>query len=211
MDYRRIMAGEGRKPTSEELQATRDLRAQGLTHREIASRLGRHRATIGKRLKKWGSAPRTPNTFTNEEKELLLELFGQGLQPKEMAEYLPRHTPSSIASKLKGLGCRCRPPRWSDDEKEIMVRMLARGKSYKEIGARLGRTPRAVETQNSRRRKKMREDPKFQAAAKVLEFCLDPARVLRAVRDSQIVPYLLDAETTDEELAGLLVRAKGGW
>jgi len=92
-----------------------------------------------------------------------------------------------------------------------MVRMLVRGATYKQIGDKLGRSARAVEAQNRRRRQRAKQDKHFQAAIKVLEFCFDPVRVLKAVRDSQIVPHLLEENVDDEEIMQLVATAKRGW
>lgn len=208
-DYRMILERENRPITPEEERLMREWRAQGMSFNAIARRLKRCHKTIRRRLGE--PKRRAGNPWTQDEIDLILQFYGQGLTPKQMAEYIPRHTPPSISAKLRSFGCRTAPLPWSDEEKELLVRMRIRGKSYKEIAAKLERTVDAVQRQEERRRKRMREDKKFQVACRVLEFCMDPNRVLRAIRDSQIVPHLLDEDTTDEELAGLIVRAKGRW
>lgn len=206
-DYQEILTKE-RPMTTGEVEMVHKLRARGLTHREIAERLGRSRKTVSRYLDE--DNPK-PNKYTPEEVELLLELYGKGLMPSEIAEYLPRHSAGSISWKLREYGCRSGPRLWTDEEKEIMVRMLVRGATYKQIGDKLGRSARAVEAQNLRRRKRAKEDKRFQAATKALEFCFDPVRVLKAVRDSQIVPHLLEEDVDDEEIMQLVATAKRGW
>lgn len=161
------------------------------------------------------------NRWTDEQLDEFSESFRAGLTYRAIAKRVGRNVPSverQVAKmrremardspKLAARLYRRRP--WPDDEKDLLIRLRCQGWSAERIAKRLGRTPNAVNVALCRHRKLANSDPKFQVVATVLEFCFDPGRVLRAVRDSGIVPALTE-DDSDEDIARLLFRARRGW
>lgn len=209
--------------SSGELERAAELYEQGLTYRAIGERLSRPRRSVEHTLRRTGRVKPKPadGIWTDKELDKLSELLREGLTYGAIAERLGRSLPSvdrrvakmrrEVSRDAPDLARRMyRARQWMDDEKDLLIRLHCRGWSAERIGKRLDRTPGAVRTALCRHRKLANSDPKFRVVMTVLEFCFDPARVLRAVRDSGIVPELTERDS-DEDLARLLFQARRGW
>ena len=88
--------------------------------------------------------------------------------------------------------------RWTEKEKELAVKWYSMDKGYEYIAKRLGRTQNAVEIFFCKRRKAIRNDTEKQAVLKVLSFCFNPNRVLRAAREAGLLEEVRKREMRRE-------------
>jgi transposase-like protein len=123
--------------------------------------------------------------WTAQDDRTLQLLRAKGFTVRECARLMRRghntiqaHLPRTRARPLR---------RWTEEEKEKAVQLYARGKSYAYIAKKLGRTQNAVEIFFCRRRKAIRADPEKQMVLKILSFCLNPSRVLKAIRGRELM------------------------
>lgn len=121
--------------------------------------------------------------------EMLLKLREAGFTQRQCMAIM-RWSYSTIERWLKAAGVTCARRRWTEREKAAMVRLRAMGKSCKEIAKRLKRTPGAIKVAMSRYRQKVRNDPHRRLALRILAFCSNPGRVLKAIREPGIYTEL---------------------
>lgn len=216
-------AARFRKWTPGEIQQAAELYTAGLTYRAIGAQLGRPRHSVEHVLRRTGrmKTKACDGVWTEEQLDVLSDMLRAGATYGEIGTRLGR-SESSVGrrvAKMRREVARDAPEiakgmyrvrRWTEAEKDLLVQMHCRGWSLQRMAKRLDRTPNAVKVALCRHRKLANSDPKFRVAMTVLEFCLDPARVLRAVRDSGIVPELTESDS-DEDLARLLFQVRKGW
>jgi len=121
--------------------------------------------------------------FVTEEEKRLITLLRQQFTIKECMKITGRsHTAIERHSP------KVRPfRRWTEVEKAKAFNMRTQGRTYEQIAVKLGRSRTSVEIFFCRLRKEVREDPDRLITLKVLSFCMNPARVLRAVKDAGLV------------------------
>ncbi|MDI6872076.1 MAG: hypothetical protein QME79_12185 [Bacillota bacterium] len=216
----RGLAGTPWTPGERE-QAIR-LRQAGLTCRQIGEQIGRSFRSVEGALQRAGcrlseeALRQIKHTWGEEEQAKLGELLPTGLTYDEMARRIGRSkaTVWRKAAKMRELDPTLpsvqRRRRWTPEEKDLLVQLHAREWSPERIAKRLHRTPGAVRAALAKRRKAIAQDPKLRMVAGVVEFCLNPMRVLQAAREAGIVPELTEADTS-EKLAALITQVRGGW
>lgn len=163
--------------------------------------LSRERKTIPR-------AAQNGRPWTEAEQQKLASLLGQGLSLRECGRILGRDHHTIRRYVAPGLFTP-RPQPWTEKERDMLVRLHAVGRSLDYIARRLGRSKGAVERMLCRHKKQVRDNPAMRRVMQVLAFCFDPGRVLKAVRDSDILPEL--AERDNAELDGLLEDVRRGW
>ncbi len=126
---------------------------------------------------------RNRRLWTAEEDITLKALREQGYTIKQCAKFMNR----AHSTILRHLGIETQRRRWTEAEKEKAIHLRAMGKSYKQIARKLGRTQNAVEIFFCRYRKEVMSDPEKVKVLKALSFCLNPGRVLRYLRDIDIL------------------------
>lgn len=123
------------------------------------------------------------------EEENKLKIFrGHGYTIGQCAKLMNR----GRSTIQRHLGTKTPRKRWSEEEKEKAIYLKAMGKSYAYIAKKLGRSKNAVEIFFCRYRKEVMSDPEKVKVLKVLSFCLNPGRVLRYLRDIDILKRLED-------------------
>lgn len=133
-----------------------------------------------KKIKK-AKPKRTP--WTAQEDTLLKLLREKGFTILQCAKLMQRaHT--TIERHLETKVPR---RRWTEAEKEKAIKLRALGRTYGQIAKRLDRTQNAVEIFFCRYRKEVMSDPEKVKVLKALSFCLNPSRVLRYLRDTDII------------------------
>lgn len=145
--------------------------------------------------------------WTEADQKQAEELAAQGLTFREIGKRLGRDN-KTVKEHLPDYQSPYRPERpWTEKEKQRLFYHKVRGKSYAEIGRLMGRSKRSVESAWNRRIAEIRSDPRYEPTMRVLSFCLNPERVLKAVRDSGIAPTI--ANESDERLLEFLEKARG--
>jgi len=125
---------------------------------------------------------RRPRFATDREKQLI-PLLRRRFTIKECMKITGRSH-----STIERHSPKARPfRRWTEAEKAKALNMRTQGRTYGQIAEKLGRSRKSVEIFFCRLRKEAREDPDRLIALKVLAFCMNPARVLRAVKDAGLV------------------------
>lgn len=81
-------------------------------------------------------------------------------------------------------------PRWTEKQLQIACDMRLAGKTYAQIGERLGKSEGAVKSRMLRHRRWVLEDPKRAAFLRVTYLLQNPGRLLRHMRDTDIVGRL---------------------
>lgn len=121
--------------------------------------------------------------FVTEEEKRLITLLRQQFTIRECMKITGRsHTAIERHSP------KVRPiRRWTEIEKAKAFNMRTKGQSYEQIAEKLRRSRNSVEIFFCRLRKEVREDPDKLAILKVMAFCTDPGRIMKAARESGIV------------------------
>lgn len=121
--------------------------------------------------------------WTEKEQKLLELLRERGYGVRECAKLMHRsHT--TIERHIEDKNPR---KRWTNKEKTKAINMRAAGKSYEQIAKKLNRTENAVKIYFCRRRKEILSDPEKVKVMQALSFCLSPGRVLRYLRDIDVL------------------------
>lgn len=121
--------------------------------------------------------------FVDEEEKQLIALLRQQFTIKECMQITGRSH-----SAIERHSPKVRPiRRWTEFEKAKAFNMRAKGQSYEQIAEKLRRSRNSVEIFFCRLRKEVREDPDKLAILKVMAFCSDPGRIMKAARESGIV------------------------
>lgn len=140
----------------------------------------------------------------DERKALIVPLREAGFTIRECAAIL-RIAHTTVERHIKRLGLAKRHPRkWRMQDVELLCRLRDKGVPYKEIAARLDRSEEAVRIKLCRLRSQYAEtlaDPNRRLILGILSFCLNPSRVLKAIRESGIYTELKRREMERRDLA----------
>lgn len=124
----------------------------------------------------------------------ILKLIEEGKTIRQAAVEL-NCSHNTIERHLKKAGIVRRPiRRWTEYERQKIADWLALNKSYEYIAKKLNRSVNAVEIEISRRRKAIKNDPEKQRVLKVLSFCMNPGRILKAARDMHLLDEIRKSE-----------------
>ncbi|HHW14486.1 MAG TPA: helix-turn-helix domain-containing protein [Firmicutes bacterium] len=153
--------------------------------------------------------------WNEEDQARLAELIQDKLTYEEIARRLGRSkaTVWRAAARMRGMvpaqrGERIR--RWTPEEKQMLVDLHARGWSDSRIAKRLNRTESAVRAAIAKHRKVVMQDPQKRLVMRVLGFCSDPLKILKAARDARIVDELSAADS-DEAISKIVSQVRSGW
>lgn len=128
----------------------------------------------------------------------------------QIAEELDRAR-STIARRIvatRGL-VRPKPKEWTEEEKDLLIRLHCIGKKPREIAKKLGRSENAVEIMFCRHRKTVQSDPRFRRVMQALQFCMNPALILKRAREYGII-HEFDG-FSDEEINSVVNFVRKGW